>query len=239
MLQYQINLSSPSNAPSDQLLLILRKAFPPILSSKFDTFRPQLLEAHGIFISADGTATPSASAEASGAATPTSTSGPGAGAGSYAPAPPAKDEPTKPASPSPVAAAENKPTSKAAVGNTKSVEVSAPLRISAVDLWGLLTDQSRIPMWSRSAAKVSFWLTYVFSLWVRLAKEENKRLADFLGQLDLKPEGEYELFGGNVRGQVKVVDAPNKLVQTWQTRNGSWPAGEICNGCFLFLFFPC
>lgn len=41
----------------------------------------------------------------------------------------------------------------------------------------------------------------------------------------LKPEGEYELFGGNVRGKVQAVEQPTKLVQTWQTRNGKWPTG--------------
>lgn len=44
--------------------------------------------------------------------------------------------------------------------------------------------------------------------------------------MELKPDGAYELFGGNVLGQVKEVAAPKKLVQTWQTRNGQWPAGE-------------
>jgi activator of HSP90 ATPase len=46
-------------------------------------------------------------------------------------------------------------------------------------------------------------------------------------KVELKPEGAYELFGGNVRGTIKEVDAPKRLVQTWQTRNGTWPADHF------------
>jgi activator of HSP90 ATPase len=83
-------------------------------------------------------------------------------------------------------------------GSTSKVEVNAQLQASAEDIWGLLTDEKRIPMWSRSNAKMI-----------------------------LKPEGEYELFGGNVRGKVQVVEQPTKLVQSWQTKNGQWPSGEL------------
>ena len=34
------------------------------------------------------------------------------------------------------------------------------------------------------------------------------------------------MFGGNVRGKVKSVEVPKKLVQSWQTRSPGWPAGQ-------------
>lgn len=63
------------------------------------------------------------------------------------------------------------------MGATATVEVKADLQASADDLWGLLTDENKIPMWSRSAAKLS-----------------------------LKAGSPYELFGGNVRGKVISAD---------------------------------
>lgn len=40
------------------------------------------------------------------------------------------------------------------MGSTATVEVKATLHASAEDIWGLLTDEKRIPMWSRAPAKV-------------------------------------------------------------------------------------
>lgn len=40
------------------------------------------------------------------------------------------------------------------MGETKTVEVEAELQASADDVWGLLTEEGKIPMWSRSAAQV-------------------------------------------------------------------------------------
>jgi len=50
---------------------------------------------------------------------------------------------------------EEKKEQKESVGETKTVEVEAELQASADDLWGLLTEEGKIPMWSRSAAQVS------------------------------------------------------------------------------------
>lgn len=38
--------------------------------------------------------------------------------------------------------------------NTKTVKVEATFQASAEDLFGLLTDEKRIPMWTRAAAQV-------------------------------------------------------------------------------------
>ena len=52
-------------------------------------------------------------------------------------------------------AAETKAASSYVV-NTSTVTVEARLQASAEDMYMFLSDEKRIPMWSRSAAKVSF-----------------------------------------------------------------------------------
>lgn len=105
-----------------------------MISEKLNGFRPALLAAHGNNSpTADG-----ASPSASGASTPAA----------YAPAPPAKEAAEKPKT----AAVSEKKGGYA--GSTSKVEVTAQLQASAEDIWGLLTDEKRIPMWSRSDAKV-------------------------------------------------------------------------------------
>lgn len=47
-------------------------------------------------------------------------------------------------------------------------------------------------------------------------------------QMALSPGGPFELFGGNVRGTIEEVDAPKRLVQSWQTRSPGWPEGLLC-----------
>ena len=129
--QYTFALTSDASDAATAVLAIVKKSFPDVLSAKFNELRPALLEVHG---APDGT-TPGGS----GASTPAS----------YTPAPPAstaKVEPKK---------QEGKEEKKGPIVTGKAVEVSAELQASAEDLWGLLTEESKIPMWSRSAAQVS------------------------------------------------------------------------------------
>jgi activator of HSP90 ATPase len=39
--------------------------------------------------------------------------------------------------------------------NTASVKVTGTFQVTAEDLWGFLTDDQKVPMWSRNSAKVS------------------------------------------------------------------------------------
>lgn len=172
---YDISITTSSSSTSE-LLSYLKSTFPEVLTKKLNEFRPALLAAHG---------TSDASAATSGTSTPATAGG---ASGSYSPAPPAKES-------SAPKVEEKKEEKKSSVGNTTTVEIKADLQVSADDLWDLLTDEKKIPMWSRSNAKLS-----------------------------LTPEAPYELFGGNVRGKVVQVDKPNKLVQTWQVRNPQWPS---------------
>ncbi|KAK8864309.1 hypothetical protein IAR55_001556 [Kwoniella newhampshirensis] len=169
---FEFKVTGASSGPSSDLLSYLRSSIPPVLKEKFNSFRPALIEAHG---------RPSdASPSASGASTPT----PAASSSSHTPAPPAKAP----------EADKKKEESTTKVGKTVTVEVKADLQASADDLWGLLTDEKKIPMWSRSAAKLS-----------------------------LTPDAPFELFNGNVRGKVISAEAPKKLVQSWQPRSPGWP----------------
>lgn len=186
-----------SGSAAEEVRQFVRKAFPPALTSTLNGFRDQLLTAHGIFETPAG----------SGASTPA------AFRETYSPAPPGevrerKQVPvpaaTAPAAAAPVASsstlkpAETKPAKEEPKEvKTATVEVTATMQASADDMWTLLTDENRVPMWSRSAAKI---------------------------KPDVGSE--YELFGGNVRGKIVEADRPKKLVQTWQTKSPGWPSGE-------------
>lgn len=91
-----------------------------------------MLAAHGKDLKVEGT--PSGS----GAATPIS----GSGAGG---------------APSAAVAASLKTGAKAKALNTSTVKIDANFAASASDLFDLLTEESKIGMWSRAAAKV--WIT--------------------------------------------------------------------------------
>jgi len=61
----------------------------------------------------------------------------------------------------------------------------------------ILTDENRIPMWSRAPAKST-----------------------------PKPGLEYSLFGGGVRGKYISVDPPKEFVQSWSVQSPNWPSGH-------------
>ncbi|EIW70718.1 hypothetical protein TREMEDRAFT_38360 [Tremella mesenterica DSM 1558] len=173
---YNFRLTSPDTPEAQAYFAIIRKSLPPILSEKFNALRPALLAEHGAALS-----------EAAAAASGSGTSTPDPTSTTYTPAPPAKDDIPKPK-------AEKK---EGGVGATATVEVKADLRASADDLWSLLTDEKKIPMWSRGPAK-----------------------------MPLKPEEQFELFAGFVKGKIISVDPPKKLVQTWQAQNSQWPSNH-------------
>lgn len=133
--QYEFSLIK-----DDAFRTFLRSDFPPVLAAKFDSFPKVLVEKHG----QPTTTTPSGSA--SGSATP--------------------QDITVEAEPEAQPAQAKKPVveeKKSVVGGTSSVEVESRLAASAEDMWLFLTDEKRVPMWTRSPAKVgrrvslSFW----------------------------------------------------------------------------------
>jgi activator of HSP90 ATPase len=86
------------------------------------------------------------------------------------------------------------PANKSA--HTAVVRASATFMAAADDLFSLLTDAARIPMWTRAPATS--------------APEKG---------------GAYTLFGGGVRGTYVELDRPKRFVQTWALQNPSWPSG--------------
>jgi activator of HSP90 ATPase len=113
---------------------------PSILEAKFKEFPQALLDTHGKDLvvttedstpSGSGTVTPS-----TGGAQPIAASKTGTSATSKA------------------GSGTTKGNQTAVVLNTSTVKVSSRFMASAEDLFGLLTDESRIPMWSRAPAQV-------------------------------------------------------------------------------------
>lgn len=158
--QFETEMSTKPSAEANQLYDAVRKELAPSLRLVFHAFRQNLIDAHAKDLGHDSPAsTP-------GAATPTASVAASAGA---------------PAAPSSQA--------KATVSSSSSdVRVSSELAISTSDLWDLLTNPSRIPMWTRAPAK-----------------------------FEPKADAEFALFGGNVIGKVVSVDAPKQLIQKWRT----------------------
>ncbi|CDU22077.1 related to AHA1-stress-regulated cochaperone [Sporisorium scitamineum] len=161
--RFETEMSTKSSAETNQLYDAVRKELAPSLRPVFHAFRQNLIDAHAKDLGHDSPAS------TSGAATPIAAAGPAA------------------ASDVPAGGAPKQ--SKASVSTSSSdVRVSSELAISIADLWDLLTNPSRIPMWTRAPA-----------------------------QFEAKSDAEFALFGGNVTGKVVSVDAPKQLIQKWRT----------------------
>ncbi|KAF8896810.1 activator of Hsp90 ATPase [Mucidula mucida] len=113
---------------------------------------------------------------------------------------PAPSTPAAAPSPSPAAAAAaappkpvKKPDVKAV--NTTTVTVEGNFAASADDLFGLLTDEKRIPMWTRAPA-----------------------------QSAAKADTEYSLFGGGVKGTYIALTRPTEIIQSWALSSPTWPS---------------
>ncbi len=125
--KYQWSLTSPSSVATATLFALAKEKLPTALETKFAAFPVDLIDTHGKDIIV-GSNEPS---RAGSPAPPSTTAVP---AGS-------KLGSTK------------KATSQQQI-NTSVVEVEATFHASASDLFALLTDEKRIPMWSRASAKV-------------------------------------------------------------------------------------
>jgi len=160
----------------DKLFLIVKQQLPPQLSRKLEEFTKAIVDTHGkdilITPTASGSATPSAVVSSSPAVTPAAVAAV-TSATNASPAPGSKS--TK-------------------VLNRSVVRVEAQFMISAEDLFSFLTDESKIPQWSRSPALSN-------------AKEG----------------ANYSLFGGGVIGKYLTVDRPRSFAQSWKLKSPTWP----------------
>ncbi|PCH37688.1 hypothetical protein WOLCODRAFT_22763 [Wolfiporia cocos MD-104 SS10] len=82
--------------------------------------------------------------------------------------------------------------------NTATVTVDANFMASADDLFDLLTSEQRIPAWTRAPA-----------------------------QSAAKPDTEYSLFGGGVKGKFISLSPSKEFVQSWALSSPTWPADHV------------
>ncbi|GAC98414.1 hypothetical protein PHSY_006008 [Pseudozyma hubeiensis SY62] len=169
--RFETEMTTKSSAQANELYDAVRKELAPSLRPVFHAFRQNLIDAHAKDLGHDSPAsTPGAATPTTAATTSTSASAASTTLSSSAAAPASKQ-------------------SKATVSTSSSdVRVSSELAISTQDLWDLLTNPSRIPMWTRAPA-----------------------------QFEAKADADFALFGGNVTGKVVSVDAPKQLIQKWRT----------------------
>ncbi|CAO1626222.1 unnamed protein product [Sympodiomycopsis kandeliae] len=169
--ELESEIGNGSRNDKDKIYQSVRKNFIekqliPILKS----FRSTLIDTHARDLGHDGAATGSSS----GTATPSSQ--PAAGSSSSA---------TKTAATSTVKTTSTT-KSKVAVSD-EVIELEGSNACSKADLWDILTNQARIPMWTRSPAE-----------FVPL------------------PDHKFSLFNGNVTGKVLSVSSPNEITSSWR-----------------------
>ncbi|KXN91419.1 hypothetical protein AN958_00681 [Leucoagaricus sp. SymC.cos] len=170
---YEWSLGTSPSAEVNEIYALAKKSLPPVLEAKFATFPQAIIDIHGKDLTV--------SAEPSRTGTP---------------APPAPTE--KPAA-SVARSVLSQPIRGGAGGkvDTTTVTVSATFQAAASDLFGLLTDQTRIPAWTRAPAVSA-----------------------------AKPDTDYSLFGGGVQGKYVSLETDKKVIQTWILNSPTWPSGH-------------
>ncbi|KAJ6589830.1 activator of Hsp90 ATPase [Mycena vulgaris] len=168
---YQWSLTTASSPEVNSLFSLAKSRLPTALEAKFAEFAVALVDTHGKDLTVSGD--PSRSGTPAPAA---STSG----ASASAAAPPAP-----------------KPVEKKSNINTTKITIEGSFMAAADDLFGLLTDEKRIPMWTRASA-----------------------------QSAAKTDTDYVLFGGGVKGKYISLTPPSEIVQTWALQSPTWPSGH-------------
>ncbi|CAA7270945.1 unnamed protein product [Cyclocybe aegerita] len=171
------SLSTAASPAVDALFALARSKLSTALETKLSTFPSAIIDTHGrdLTVSAD----PSRSATP---AIPNAAAPPVASSSSIASAP----APAKP-----------KVAEKKTTINSTTVVVEADFMATAEDLYNLLTDEKRIPAWTRAPA-----------------------------QSLAQPGTEYSLFGGGVKGKYVSLSPGKEIVQTWALQSPSWPSGH-------------
>ena len=173
MWQYQWSLNTPPSAEVNALFAFAQMSLPTALEDKLSTFPQAIIDTHGRDLTV--------STEPSRTGTPIPSM--------------STDKPTAAVARS----ALSQPIRSGATANvnTTTVTVSANFQASADDLFSLLTDQKKIPSWTRAPA-------------VSVAQ----------------PNSEYSLFGGGVQGKYTSLEPAKEIVQTWMLKSPTWPNGH-------------
>ena len=135
---YQFNWSLETTASPEvnAILALARSKLSTALEAKLSTFPSAIIDVHGkdLTVSADPSRTGTPVPAAANATAPVATSSTSSAVANSAP---------------------SKPKAKPNV-NSATVIVEADFRVSAADLYSLLTDEKRIPTWTRAPAQVRF-----------------------------------------------------------------------------------
>ncbi|THH28395.1 hypothetical protein EUX98_g5793 [Antrodiella citrinella] len=172
---YDWSLTTSSSGPVDAVYKLARSRLPALLEAKFTQFAAALVDTHGKDLQVNSTQTSRTGTPAPTPAPSTSTSTAQAAAAPAKPAP--KKAPAK--------------------LNSSTVKVDATFMASADDLFSILTDEKRIPQWTRAPA-----------------------------QSAAKADTEYSLFGGGVKGKYILLSPPKEIIQTWALQSPTWPEGH-------------
>ncbi|KAM0792511.1 hypothetical protein ACM66B_005181 [Microbotryomycetes sp. NB124-2] len=164
--QFTSSLESASNKEADAFHKTAKKTLADKLRPIFTAFPKALVETHGKDLLADDAA---GSGATSGASTPAT-----------AQASATKSKPTVPSAAT-VSASTKAPFS------TSVVKVSGDFASDAAGLFDVLTDEAKIPMWSRNPA-----------------------------HFKPEVGAEVDLFSGNIKGKITKVDKPSSFAMTWR-----------------------
>lgn len=168
---YNWTLDSTSSPAVNALFAFIKTRLPPALEAKFAEFPAALIDTHGKDLTVSG--------EPSRTGTPAlsvdAVAATGASASTTVP----------------------KPIKQSQV-NTSSVVKEATFMAASDDLFGLFTDEKRIPMWTRAPA-----------------------------QSAARADTEYSLFGGGVKGKYVSLTPGKEIVQTWALQSPTWPSGHF------------
>ncbi|KAE9389712.1 activator of Hsp90 ATPase [Gymnopus androsaceus JB14] len=170
--QYYWSITSGSSPAAEALVAMAKTRTHPILEEIFNRFPTVLVETHGKDLTVHSADVSPASASTATTATPSATA----------------------AAAKPAVKKEVKKTTV----NSATVTVEGSFMAAADDLFSLLTDEKRIPIWTRAPAKSAG-----------------------------KPDTEYSLFGGGVTGKYVSLEPPAKIVQTWALQSPTWPSGHV------------
>ncbi|KAI0748650.1 activator of Hsp90 ATPase [Daedaleopsis nitida] len=174
---YEWSLSTERSPAVDALFQLAKGRLPAALEAKFATFPAAIVDTHGKDLTV--------STQSSRQGTPAPTSVPAAGAPSSS-----GDAVLKKKADAGSGAV--KKVQKA--NNTTTVSADGHFMAAADDLFGLLTDEKRIPAWTRAPA-----------------------------QSTPQPGAEYSMFGGGVKGKFVSLSPPKEFVQTWALSSPTWP----------------
>ncbi|KAG6861540.1 hypothetical protein C0995_015273 [Termitomyces sp. Mi166 len=180
---YIWSLSTDTSPAVEALFNLAKSRLPVALEAKFAEFPTAIIDTHGKDLTISG--------EPSRVGTP-------------APATASLLAPASSSSPAPVQPKKADPKKI----NTKVVTVEATFQAPADDLFTLLTDEKRIPIWTRAPAQL-----------LLLTAASSKQSIPQAGS-------GYSLFGGGVKGKYISLTPSRAIVQTWSLQSPTWPEGH-------------